>query len=207
MVPRWTRIPAALMSGAAFLLGGADAFSQARPLFTQHERQSNGAARPNSRCSPEPYETAITYSEVTVFESREVVHRTSTAVSCLGEVGDPPFARQWEAPSGAAKVFRTTLSATEFEQFKIFLERADVRGIRSFMNAGPGVGDFKIAIARPPGTQDIEVLSLSPDHFQLVNDPSLIHLICKAKEMAQTASRSDEVPDWCKNARPLAGLK
>ena len=75
------------------------------------------------------------------------------------------------------------------------------------MNAGPGVGDFKIVIARPGGTQTIEVASLSPDHFQLVDDPSLIHLICKAKEIARVASRSGEPPDWCTNARPLAGLK
>jgi hypothetical protein len=58
------------------------------------------------------------------------------------------------------------------------------------MNAGPGVGDFKITIARPAGTQNIEVLSLSPSRFELVNDPSLLHLICKAKEMARMSSRS-----------------
>ena len=189
------------------MLAGADAFSQARPLFTQHERQSNGTARPNSRCSPEPNETAVTYSDVTVFDNREVVYRTSTAVACLGDVGDPPFARRWEAPSSAADVFRTTLSAQELEQFRIFLDRVDVRGIRSFMNAGPGVGDFKITIARPAGTHTIDVTSLSPAHMQLVDDPTLIHVICRAKEMARRASRSGEVPDWCKNARPLAGLK
>jgi hypothetical protein len=190
-----------LVAGGAFLCG-SDVFSQARPLFTQHERQAQAAARPNPRCRPEPYETPITYSEVTVFDNHEVVYRVSTAVPCLGEVGDPPFARRW-APGGTAAVFRYKLSAAELDQFKTFLERPDVQGLQSFMNAGPGVGDFKIAVARPRGIQTIEVFSLSPDHFQLVKDPSLIHLICKAKEMARVAARSGELPEWCRNARPL----
>jgi len=200
-----TRIMFSLVMAGGVFLRSSEAFPQTRPLFTQHERQSHAAARPNARCRPEPYETPITYSEVTVFDSREVVFRTSTEVPCLGQqVGDPPLARRWEARNGTAAVFRYTLSALEFEQFKAFLDRADVRGIHSFMNAGPGVGDFKVAITRPAGTQTIEVVSLSPNHFQLVDDPSLIHVICKAKEMAGIASRSAERPEWCKNARPLS---
>lgn len=191
-----------LVTGGACLCGTA-AFPQARPLITQHERQSQAAARPNPRCRPEPYETTITYSDVTVFDSRDVVYRISTVAPCLGQVGNPPLALQWEAPSGTAAVFRYRLSAPEFEQLKIFLDRADVQGIHSFMNAGPGVGDFKIAIARPAGTQDIEVRALDPDHVQLVDDPSLIHLVCKGKEIARMSSRSGELPEWCRNARPL----
>jgi hypothetical protein len=170
---------------------------------TQHERQSHAAARPNPLCRPEPYETPITYSEVTVFDSREVVYQISTVVPCVGQVVDPPFALRWEAPGGRATVFRYRFSASGLEQLKIFLDRVDVQGIHSFMNAGPGVGDFKVAIARPAGTQNIEVASLSPNHFQLVDDPSLIHVICTAKELARTASRSGELPEWCRNARPL----
>ena len=71
------------------------------------------------------------------------------------------------------------------------------------MNAGPGVGDFKVAIARPAGTQNIDVVSLGPNHFELVNDPALIHVICKAKEMARISSRSGELPDWCRK-RPTS---
>lgn len=185
------------------VLCAADASSQGRPLFTQRERQSHAPARPNPLCKPEAYETPITYSDISVFDSREVVFRISTVAPCLGQAGDPPFRRRWEGPSGTANVFRHTLSVPEFEQLKIFLERADVQGIHSFMNAGPGVGDFKIAIARPAGMQNIDVLSLSPEHVQLVKDPSLIHLICKAKEMARVAARSGELPEWCSNVRPL----
>lgn len=190
-----------LMAGGA-VLWATDAFPQARPLFTQHERQSHAAARPNPLCRPEPYETPITYSDLTVFDSREVVYQISTVAPCLGQGGDPPLALRWEAPSGPTAVFRYRLSTPEFEQFRIFLDRADVRGIQSFMNAGPGVGDFKVTIARPAGTQDIEVVSLSPNHVRLVDDPSLIHLICRAKELARIASRSGELPGWCRNARP-----
>jgi hypothetical protein len=191
-----------LLAGGASLYGTA-AFPQTQPLFTQHERQSHADARPNPLCKPEPYETPITYSKLTVFDSREIVYQMSTVAPCLGQVADPPLAHRWEAPSGTVAVFRSTLSAPEFEQFKIFLDRADVRRIQSFMNAGPGVGDFKVAITRADGPQNIEVASLSPNHFQLVEDPSLIHLVCKAKAMARIASRSVELPEWCTNARPL----
>jgi len=191
-----------LVAGGA-LLCSTDAFPQARPLFTQHERQSHAAVRPNPLCRPEPYETPITYSELTVFDSREVVYQISTVVPCLGQVGDPSLALRWEAPAGPVAVFRSRLSVPEFDQLKTFLDRADVQGIQPFMNAGPGVGDFKIAIARPAGTQNIDVVSLSPNHFQLVNDPALIHLVCKAKQMARMSSRSAELPEWCRNARPL----
>jgi hypothetical protein len=200
------RVMLVSLVAGGILLCGTDAFPQARPLFQQHERQSQAAARRNPLCKPEPYDTPITYAETTVLDSREIVYRVSSVVPCLGQVGDPPFARRWEGPSGTASVFRHTLSALEFERFKVFLDRADVQGIHSFMNAGPGVGDFKIAIARPAGMQNLEVLSLNPDHFQLVKDPSLIHLICKAKELARAAARG-ELPEWCRNARPLSAPK
>lgn len=191
-----------VLASSLFIAGGAfvsspDAFSQDRPMFTQHERQLHGAARPNSLCQPSPYETVVTYSELTVSDSREVVYRISTVVPCLGQVADPPWALRWDAPSGTVTVFRHTLSALAFERFKIFLDRADVKGIESFRNAGPGVGDFKIAIARPSGDQNVDVLSLLPTHFQLVNNPALIHLICKAKDIARTASRAGQLPAWC----------
>jgi len=192
-----------VVAGGTFLRG-TEALPQARPLFAQHERQSQAAARPNPRCTPEPYETSITYSDVTVFDSGEVVYRTSTELHCLGQrVVDPPLALRWEAASGTAAVFRSRLSGLQFEQFKAFLDRADVRGVQSFMNAGPGVGDFKIAIARPAGTQNIQVVSLSPNHVQLMNDPALLHTICKAKEIARISPSAGDLPDWCKNVRPL----
>jgi hypothetical protein len=194
----------------SLLLGGAFVYcpyahAQDRPLFTQHERQSHAAARPNPLCKPSPYETPISYSELTVFDSGEVVYQTSAVAPCLGQAVDPPWGLRWDAPSGATSVFRYRLSSLELTQLKTFLDRADVKGIGSFMNAGPGVGDFKIAIARPAGLQNVDVLSLMPDHVQLVKYPALIHLICMAKEMGRIASNSGELPGWCSDAKPLNG--
>src|SRR5712692_4803028 len=165
-----------LIAGGVFLFW-PDAYPQDQSLLTQQERQSHSAARPNPLCKPSPYETPITYSELTVFDSREVVYQISTVVPCLGQVVDPPWGFRWDAPDGTKAVFRYRLSLLEFEQLKTFLDRADIKGIDSFMNAGPGVGDFKI--------------------------PALIHLVCKAKDMARISSKSGELPDWCRNARPL----
>lgn len=193
-----------LITGGLFLFC-PHAYPQDQPLLTQRERQLHSPARPNPLCKPTPYETSITYSELTVFASREVVYQISTVLPCLGQVVDPPWGLRWDAPGGTKAVFRYRLSVTEFEQLQKFLERADVKGIDSFMNAGPGVGDFKIAIVRPSGAQNIEVLSLMPNHVQLLENPALIHLICKAKDMARISSKSGELPDWCENARPLNG--
>lgn len=113
------RVLLSWLVGGVVFFAATEAFPQARPLFTQHERQSQAAARPNPLCKPEPYESPITYSEVTVFDSREVVYRISTVVPCLGDVGDPPFARRWE-PGATASIFRHKLSEPEFEQFKSF---------------------------------------------------------------------------------------
>jgi hypothetical protein len=192
----------ALFTCAAFV-SCPDTYPQDRPLFTQHERQSHASARPNPLCKPTPYETPITYSELTVFVSGEVLYQTSAVAPCLGQVGDPPWGLRWEGPSSSTFVFRHRLSALEFTQLKTFLDQEDVKEISSFMNAGPGVGDFKIAIARPTGIQNIDVLSLMPNHAQLVKYPALIDLICKAKDMARIASNSGERPRWCTDAGPL----
>ena len=202
--PRPARIVVSLLIGGAFL-SGPEAHPQDHPLFTQQERQSHAAARPNPLCKPSPYETPISYSELTVFESGEVVYRTSAVAPCLGQVGNPPWGFRWDAPSGPKSVFHYKLSLLELTQLRTFLDRADVKAISSFMNAGPGVGDFKIAIARPAGTQNIDVLSLMPKHVQLLEYPALIHLICTAKDMGRIASNSGELPGWCRDARPLNG--
>jgi hypothetical protein len=66
------RIMLSLLVAGGALLGGTDGFPQARPLFTQHERQSHAPARPNPLCSPEPYEAPITYSKVQNDQSHTV---------------------------------------------------------------------------------------------------------------------------------------
>lgn len=173
---------------------------QDRPLFAQQERDVDRAPHPNPLCKQAPYERVTNYSELTVFDSREVVYRTSREARCDGEAGDPAWMLRWEAPSGIASSFRYTLSVPEFERFKLFLDRSDVKGVESFMNAGPGVGDFKITIARPSGSRNIDVVSLMPNHYSLVTNPAMIEIICIAKEMARRSPNSGELPDWCRNA-------
>src|SRR5437879_6713606 len=202
--PLPARALVSLLIGGTFL-SGADAHPQDRPLLTQYERHSRAPTRPNPLCKPSPYETPVTYSELTVFDSGEVVYRTSAVAPCLGQAADPPWGLRWDAPGGSKSLFRYKLSGLEFNQLEMFLDRADVKGISSFMNAGPGVGDFKIAITRPDGIQNIDVLSLMPDHVQLLKYPALIHLICKAKDIGRVVSNSGELPSWCRDARPLNG--
>ena len=192
-----------LVTIGGVFLAGPDAYPQHHPVLTQYERQLRAASRPNPRCKPTPYETPITYSQLTVFDSREVAYQISTMSPCLGQVAEPPWGLRWEAPNGTMAIFRYRLSVQEFERLKAFLDRADVKGINSFLNAGPGVGDFKIAIARPSGTQNVDVLSLMPEHMELVKSPVLVHLVCKVKDIARIASGSNELPDWCRNIRPL----
>ncbi len=204
-----THLPPARRLCLLFVAGVCLFYSNASPqghaLFTQHERQLHATARPNALCKPSPYETPISYTELNVFDSRDVVYEVSTLAPCLGERADPPWAVRWDALGGSKTVFRHRLSVQEFEQFKSFLDRAEVKGIVDFMNAGPGVGDFKISIARPSGVQNIEVVSLMPGHVQLGRKSALVQLICRAKDMARIASHSAELPEWCKDtdAKPL----
>ena len=170
-------------------------------MFTQYERQFEPTLQPNSRCGPSPYEKAVTYSKVTVFNTREVEYEYGKLVSCVAEGGgDKPARMQWNVPPGVSTISRHVLTEPEFQRFASFLERSDVKAIESFMNGGRGVGDFKIVIDRPSGTQNIEVLSLLPNHFQLVQNPTLVRLICMGKAVARATSA--EPPEWCREPRP-----
>jgi hypothetical protein len=184
-------------AASGMLLWRGAVFPQDRPLFVLHERLVD-ARHPNPSCKPAPYERVTNYAEVSVFKNRDIVYRTSSEAHCEGAAGDPSWARRWEAPSGIASTFRYTLSLAEFEQFKLFIDRPDVKGIESFMNAGPGVGDFKITIARSSSSQKIDVVSLMPNHYSLIANPALTQLICMAKAMAQRRPISGELPAWCR---------
>jgi hypothetical protein len=188
-----------LFVASRLFLWTTDAFPQDRPLFAQYERRVD-SAHPNPLCKQGPFERVINYSELVVFDSHEAVYRTSRDARCHGEAGDPAWMLRWEAPGEQAAAFRYTLSGKEFEELKSFMERADIKELESFRNAGPGVGDFKITIARPTGSQDIDVVSLMPTHYSLVEKPALIHLICMAKAMARRSPNSGELPEWCGDA-------
>ena len=142
--------------------------------------------RPNALCKPSPYDSHCLF-RADLFDSGEVAYEISTVVPCLGQVVNP-----MGTPMGRSKRLKSCLPvqtvSSGVQAVQDLLDRPDVRGIDSFMNAGPGAGDFKIAIARPSGTQNIDALSLMPDHVQLVKYPALIHLVYKAKDLARITS-------------------
>ena len=179
--------------------------SQSHPVVTQYERQRPvGHKDPSCKSG---FQFSFTTSKLTVFESREVVYELSEHAFCEGQVPDPPWGATWDTqPRDSNKsVFRYTLTVSDFAQFRSFLDRPDVKSTESFLNAGPGVGDFKIIIRRTSGPQETEALSLLPSHIQLIEHPALVHLVCRAKQMARVASHAGEIPDWCEGLKPLTG--
>lgn len=132
----------------------------------------------------------LSYSVITVFTDGKVTH----AVWYVPPCSDPARAREWTAPADIrARDF--ALSPDALAQLRRFLDRSEVRSLRDFLNAGPGVGDYEIEIRRASGVQRIPVVSLMPEHDELKRDPTLLQLICEAKEIA-----GDKLPAWCPNS-------
>jgi hypothetical protein len=182
---------------AMLLSAWLPAFSQSKPVLTQYERQ-NPAGRKDSSCTSGFRRSFIT-SKLMVFDSGDVLYEPSTHTFCDGEtVPLPPGGNAWDIPSGDTKTFRYRLSTNELSRLRSFLNRTEVKALSAFMNAGPGVGNFKVVIDRPSGAQEVDVISLLPKHVQFAQDTSLIQLVCMAKDMAQVASwGASATPDWC----------
>lgn len=172
------------------------ALSQPQPLFVQHEKLSFALSAPaNPGCSFDP--TNIVYAELIVFDNREVVYRCSAVNRFAGGRVVQPRRSPWNPPGGWTNIFRSRLTTAEFAELKTFLNRDDVKVVRGFVSAGgPAVGDFDITIARPPGTQHVEVICLLPNATYI--EPGLIELVCKGKDLARKVSGSGELPGWCK---------
>lgn len=184
LLPLKTSVSAAIL---AFCVFHHCAFAQSNPLFVVRERllQPTGTFCPEGRIV-----VGLSYSEITVSNGGQVQHAAWTVPAC----SDPAHAREWAAPAGN-KVRRFSLPPVVLDQLKGFLDSAEVRTVRDFLNAGPGVGDYEIEIHRASGTQRIPVVSLMPEHDELKRDPTLLLLICKAKEIG-----GDERPHWCPNS-------
>src|SRR6185437_2661044 len=118
----------------------------------------------------------FSYSEISVFAGGRVTRASWVIPPC----STPAMANEWTPPAND-KTHERKLSATALVQLHTFLDRPEVRELRDFMNAGPGVGDYDIEIDRPSGVQHIPVISLMPGHAELKHDPTLLQLICKAK--------------------------
>jgi hypothetical protein len=134
----------------------------------------------------------FSYSELTVFSDGQVQKVNWSVPPC----SDPASASEWKAPVGS-NARRFVLPQGALEQLQSFLDRPEVRDLRDFMNAGFGVGDYDIEIHRASGVQKIPVLSLMPSHYSLKQNPTLLRVICRAKEIG-----GDEQPPWCADLNP-----
>jgi hypothetical protein len=167
-----------------FLAVCASGFSR-RPLLIVSER-TRRAATETLNCEGKLAVT-LSLSTITFFDDGAVMQLAWTVPAC----SDPARARAWTPPAGT-RVRRSTLQAGERDALHGFLDRPEVMSLTDFMNAGPGVGDYQIEIHRASGVQKISVLSLMPEHDQLRRDPTLLRIICKAKELG-----GGERPRWC----------
>jgi hypothetical protein len=134
----------------------------------------------------------LSYSELTVFSDGQVQKVNWSVPPC----SDPVLASEWKAPVGS-KARRFMLPQGALKQLQSFLDRPEVKDLRDFLNAGSGVGDYNIEIHRASGVQRIPVFSLMPSHYSLKQDPTLLRVICRAKEI-----EGDERPPWCADLNP-----
>ena len=154
------------------------------PLFTIRERQIKPS---NVTCPVGLLAVNRSYSELTVFSNRHVAQVSWVVPACSNPAND----RGWNPPAGS-KVRRFSLRPAGYEELQRFLDTPEVKALTSFMNAGGGVGDYEIEIHRRSGLQTVSVLSLLPNHSELLRNPTLLSVICRAKDIA-----GDKHPGWC----------
>lgn len=180
----------ASFSNTAFL-GVAQNKSQEtarQPLFIVRERIHPLIGSLNCPQGRVPY--GLSYSVITVFTDGKAANEFWKVPPC----SDPARAAGWNAPA-EVKTREFTLSTDSLAHLRTFLGRPEVERLKDFLNAGPGVGDHEIEIRRSSGVQRIPVVSLMPEHDELKRDPTLLQLICEAKEIA-----GDKLPAWCPNS-------
>lgn len=112
-------------------------------LFVVRERVHTLIASLN--CPQGQFVYGLSYSVITVFTDG----KGTNAVWSVPPCSDPARALEWTAPSDD-KAQNFVLSQSALAQLRSFLDRPEVRLLRDFMNAGPGVGDYEIEIHRAP---------------------------------------------------------
>jgi len=157
------------------------------PLFVV--RESMRSLNTSFNCPEGKVHSGFSYSVITIFTDG----KGTNAVWSVPPCSDPARTINWEPPADS-RIRDFALSHSVLAQLLSFLDRSEVKRLVDFMNAGPGVGDYDIEIHRASGVQRIPVMSLMPEHDELKRDPSLLQLICKAKEIG-----GDERPHWCPN--------
>jgi len=191
------RIRPALHCFAALFGGFATASSQGvvqnnpqeqtrRPLFVVREHV---LLTTSLNCPLGQMVHGFSYSVITVLTDG----KGTNAVWSVPPCSDPARAIGWNPPADS-KVRNFALSQSVLVELLSLLDRPEVKLLGDFMNAGSGVGDYDIEIYRASGVQRIPVMSLMHEHDELKHDPTLLQLICKAKEIA-----GDEQPHWCPN--------
>jgi len=160
---------------------------QRQTLFVVRERLH----RPHfANCSGERQVVyGLSYSAISVSADG----RGTKVVWYVPPCSDPRKAFEWDAPANA-EMSDFVLSTDALAELRSFLDKPAVKSLRDFLNAGYGVGDYQIEIGRSSGIQRVPVFSLMPEHDELKRDPTLIQVICKAKEIA-----SEKRPLWCRN--------
>jgi hypothetical protein len=157
------------------------------PLFVVRERVQLPIDSLN--CPQGRYFYGISYSVITVFTDGKGANAAWSVPPC----SELARAVEWTPPADStAQNF--ALSQSSLAQLQSFLNRPEVERSSDFLNAGFGVGDYDIEIHHSSGVQRITVVSLMPEHDELKRDPTVLQLICKAKELG-----GDERPHWCPN--------
>jgi hypothetical protein len=111
---------------------------------------------------------------------------------------------KWDCPAGAAeKLSHYQMTPAQLSELRILLERQEVKQASAFLDAAPISENYEIEIPRSDAVQDIPVLALLPDHFELQEHPAPLYLICKTKEIEHLAGSTQEIPAWCAHLPPL----
>jgi hypothetical protein len=168
---RWLLAISSLIASSCALVDRAH-----RPLWIVDERQHVGAA-PGASCpSGSPILGQLAYSRLSVFHDRRVSLEVAEQTVCR-DTTDNVWWEEPKVPRVGSRTFRYRLPDKEFDQIKALLESPSVKELATFANAGPGVGDFKLAIDRSSRTQNVIVIGLMPNHYSLQQDPALLHVI------------------------------
>jgi hypothetical protein len=164
-------------------------------LLRVYEKQLDANAK--AKCKQAAAAAVSVYSDLTVVDDGAVLYRV--AVGCDGHIlKTPPHG--WPGSGNPEEIYRSRLSPARLADLKTFLDTQKVKDILDFPNAAPIFDDYSIEIARQNKPQLITVIAFMPEHRELQDRPALTQLICKAKDIAREASKSGEVPEWCKAA-------
>lgn len=172
-------------------LGVAQNTSQAtqQPLLIVRERVSVQPVVGSLPCMEGRVHHGFSYSVITVFTNGKGTNVAWDVPPC----SEPARAIGWTVPA-YGKTQNFALSQSTLAQLRNFLDSPEVARLRDSMSATTGVGDYDIEIQHASGAQRIPVMGLGPHSDELKRDPTLLLLICKAKEIA-----GDERQPWCPN--------